>query len=151
MSPGPYTRPSNTQSAHKQIRTQDSASDVKRLVQRWQRGVETGLPTGAHRAALSRHVDEVDAGGQAAHLGAGGHAVGAHAGHAGGGVCEPAAAFGVLLPAVHTTCDSTDVWEHRACGCFHLLVCLCANTINPNRYSRKIPFQGTITAKSVTF
>lgn len=65
--------------------------------------MDTGLPTGTHRAALSWHVDEVDAGGQAAHLGAGGHAVGTHAGHAGGGVCEPAAAFRVLLPSVHTT------------------------------------------------
>lgn len=66
-------------------------------------GCSTGLPTGAHRAALSGHVDEVDARGQAAHLGAGGHAVGAHAGHAGGGVSEPAAALGVLLPTVHAT------------------------------------------------
>lgn len=65
--------------------------------------VDMGLPTSTHGAALSRHVDEVDAGRQTAHLGAGGHAVDAHAGHAGGGVCKPAAALGVFLSAVHTT------------------------------------------------
>lgn len=90
-------------------------------------GSDKGLLTGTHWAALSGHVDEVDAGGQAAHLGAGGHAVGAHAGLAGGGVREPAAAFGVLLPLVHTAWDSTDGWKHGACSCFHLFLCLHSN------------------------
>lgn len=110
LSPGPYTRPSNTQSAHKKKQHLRLGQQRKKILSEVARcvGVDAGLPTGTHRAALSGHADEVDAGGQAAHLGAGGHAVGAHAGHAGGGVSEPAAALRVLLSPVHTTWHSTD-------------------------------------------
>lgn len=55
-----------------------------------------------HWAALSRHADGVDAGGETAYLGAGSDSAHTHAGHAGGGVCKPAAAFLVLLSIIHT-------------------------------------------------
>lgn len=68
-----------------------------------QRATAAPLLTGTHGAALPGHLDEVDAGGQTAYLGARDHPVHTHAGHAGGGIGEPAAALGVLLLAVHAT------------------------------------------------
>lgn len=92
---GPQTRSLHTEASP--VKTEPSRAE------RCRGGGTLGCPpTGTHGAALSGHVDEVAAGGQAAHLGAGGHAVGAHAGHAGGGVCEPAAALKMLLSPVHT-------------------------------------------------
>lgn len=59
-----------------------------------------------HGAALPGDLDVVEARGHAAHLGAGGHAVHAHARHAGGAGGEPGAAFLVLTPVVLTASAS---------------------------------------------
>ena len=57
--------------------------------------------TGAQGAALAGHPDGVDAGRDAADLGAGGDSAHTHAVHTGGGVSEPAAGLRVLPSVVH--------------------------------------------------
>ena len=88
------------------------------------------IVTSTHGAALPGHADEVDAGRQTAYFRARGHPVHTHAGHAGGGVCKPAAALGMLLSSVHTTwgekiqslvklfppCDSSFQWCVYLCS-----------------------------------
>lgn len=68
--------------------------------------LDAHLLTSAHRATLSGHAEEVDAGRQTAYLRAGGHTVHTHTRHTGGGVCEPAAALFVLLASIHTTWEA---------------------------------------------
>ena len=57
--------------------------------------------TCTHGAALASHSDGVDAGRQAADLGAGGDTARAHAVHTVVGVGEPAAALRVFVSVVH--------------------------------------------------
>lgn len=130
LSPGPYTLPSNTQSAqkimtdcdNKRIWTHIFYIKCMAFTTVWLRmGFTTGrdcreteirkckanMLTSTHWAALPRHTDEVNTWSQTVYFRAGGHTIHAHTCHTWSWVCKPAAALCMLLSRINTT------WEGK--------------------------------------